>query len=384
MNVRELNSLEELLCLEAVWSDLLSQTPEANFFQSLTWLKVYWQHYGTEQELRVLLVEDGGQALGILPLVRRREQTKVGPISYLTYPLDYWGSFYGPISPKPFDTLAAGVDYLRESSVEGEVLELRWVGDDQGQCEHSRQILEMAGYSPICSSLDSTAVITLPTSWDEYLASRTAKWRNNYRRWQRKLGELGEVSYQRFRPEPGSTELGWDFYDNCLEIAAASWQGASTTGTTLIHEEVATFLRELHAAAAGAGCADINLLLLDEKPIAFAYNYVYQGNVFGLRIGYDSSVPCKGIGNLLYTKTIEDSICRGDWRYDLGPRHLEIKRSLMTDELPVHRLSCYNSLSVRQQLMRLKRVWDNRQAQNSMTAPVDPVSVHPVGEVKVD
>ena len=364
MKIRELNSIDELNSLAAVWRSLLQQTPNASFFQSLDWLEAYWSHFGGDQQLRVLVVESEHQVVGILPLVRKKESTRLGELSFLTYPMDYWGSFYGPIGPRPFEILAEGINYLSEKGTQRDVLELRWVADDQGQCEHTYEILKLAGFSPTASHLDSTAVINLPETWEDYLASRTSKWRNNLRRWQRKLNELGEVTYFRFRPQADSSaDPGWEHYEECLRIAEASWQGNSTTGTTLTHQEVSAFLRDAHRAAARAGCVDINLLLLDGRAIAFAYNYVFQGHIFGLRIGYDAAIPCKGVGNLLYAKTIEESIRRGDWRYDMGPRHIEIKRSLMTDELPVYRLSCYNSLSMRQQIMRLKRCWDNRQTE---------------------
>ena len=105
---------------------------------------------------------------------------------------------------------------------------------------------------------------------------------------------------------------------------------------------------------------DLNLLCLDGRAVAFAYNYVYQGHVFGLRIGYDASLPSKGAGNLLYTMVIQDSFARGDWRYDLGPRHLECKRALLTGVMPIYRLSCGKSWSMRQQLLLWKRQWDAR------------------------
>ena len=32
---------------------------------------------------------------------------------------------------------------------------------------------------------------------------------------------------------------------------------------------------------------DLNLLLIDERPVAFNYAYHFRGYVFGLRTGYD-------------------------------------------------------------------------------------------------
>jgi len=153
------------------------------------------------------------------------------------------------------------------------------------------------------------------------------------------------------------------YYEECLRIAAASWQGESSTGTTLTHDVVAPFLKEMHQVAARCGGLDLNLLYLEGRAIAFAYNYFYAGHVYGLRIGYDQTIKCKGAGNLLYAKMIEDSFQRGDWQHDLGPRHMQCKRAIVTDVMPVFRISCYKAGSVRQQLLRLKRQWDGRGAE---------------------
>jgi CelD/BcsL family acetyltransferase involved in cellulose biosynthesis len=361
MDIRECNSLEELAPVSSAWRAVLDQTPGANFFQSLEWLSVYWRHFGAGQRLRVLLVHDGGLITGILPLVVKRERTKVGPMRFLTYPLDYWGSFYGPLGKDPDHVLSAGLDYLRSQPRDWDVLELRWIGaqpDERGRVEH---LLRTARMRPVVTLLDTTAVIELNGKWDDYLSLRTAKWRNNYRRWNRRIQELGDVTYLRYRPAEGQeNDPRWDLYEQCLELAKASWQGSSQTGTTLTHASVAGFLREAHQAAARCGALDVNLLYVNQRPVAFAYCYHCRGQVFGMRVGYHPELKCIGAGNLLYARIIENSFERGDWRYDMGPGTLEAKRHLWTTTLPIHRLSCFRSTSLRQQLMRLKRRRDAR------------------------
>lgn len=354
MNIREYSSLEELTPIAPRWHELLGQTPRANFFQSLDWLAVYWKHYGAEQRLRVLGISEGANLVGILPLVVRRERTKVGTLRYLTYPLDYWASFYGPIGSNPDAVLVAGLEYFHTAQRDWDVLELRWVGSEPTECERLFRLLVAEGERPVVTTFDSTAVIDLTGTWDGYLASRGSKWRNNYHRWTRRLAELGQVRHVRYRPDPGGAPR-WDLYEHCLTLAKASWQGSSQTGTTLTHDSVANFLRDSHQAAANCGALDLNLLTIDDRPVAFAYNYHFRGNVFSMRIGYLPELANFGVGNLLYTHALEDSFRRGDWNYDMGPAHMEAKRQLCTAMLPLYRMSCYRPISIRQQLMRVRR-----------------------------
>ena len=72
-------------------------------------------------------------------------------------------------------------------------------------------------------------------------------------------------------------------------MAARSWQGHSSSGTTLSHPEVASS-GDAHVAAVEAGAADLCLLRIDGTAVGFAYNYAYQGYVYGLRMGDDPAI----------------------------------------------------------------------------------------------
>jgi hypothetical protein len=110
--------------------------------------------------------------------------------------------------------------------------------------------------------------------------------------------------------------------------------------------------------AAKAGALDLNLLLLDQQPVAYAYNYHYAGHVYGLRVGYDPALAPNGAGNALYGRIIEDSFLRGDRIYDLGPGSLDCKKYFQTSILPIYRYSHFPLLPIRSQLLRLKRYMD--------------------------
>jgi CelD/BcsL family acetyltransferase involved in cellulose biosynthesis len=367
VKVRELNDVAELDAHRAAWRSLLGQTPRGSFFQSLDWLEVYWRHYGKHQKLRVLVMSDENEMpVGILPLVVRWETTRLGRLRYLTYPLDYWGSFYGPIGAKPQAVLEAGLKHIAATKCDWDAIELRWAGSDEFDTAEAPSTLEAHGYNAYRTLIDRTALIRLQdTAWDEYLASRGTKWRNNYRRWERRAGELGEISLLRYRPlgeSQGDGDPRWDLYDACLSLAERSWQGSSQTGTTLSHASVRDFLRDMHGAAARAGGLDLNLLLAGGEPVAFAYNYYQRGYVFGLRIGYDERHSKYALGNVMYARVIQDSFQRRDAIYDMGPNHIEAKQSLLTEVHPIFRYSHFRGRSLRGQLVRLKRLWDSQDA----------------------
>jgi hypothetical protein len=101
IEVHEINDLEELAGYRLAWNSWLASSPRATFFNTYDWLENYWRHFGENQKLRALIVRSAGLPIGILPLCVRRERHGLGSARVLTYPLDGWGSWYGPIGSEP-------------------------------------------------------------------------------------------------------------------------------------------------------------------------------------------------------------------------------------------------------------------------------------------
>jgi hypothetical protein len=287
--VVEVNDIHELANYRLAWEALLAQSPYSNYFQTLDWLMVFWQHFGEGCRLRVLVVQARGKTIGFLPLVERTEASKVGPIRVLNYPLHDWGSFYGPIGPNPTATLLAGLGHISRTPRDWDVLELRWIDEDLADRGRTFRALEAKGFTSYRGQWSESAIIDLTADggWDAYWASRTSKWRTNVRRNERRLTEMGTVKHIRYRPlgsAYGEDDPRWDLYSQCEDIALRSWQGDSTSGTTITHQSIRAFLRDAHESAVRAGGVDVNLLYVTEVPVAFNYGYHYQGQLFGLRM----------------------------------------------------------------------------------------------------
>jgi len=373
-HVVEINSLDELIGYRADWNALFAATPRAAFFQTLDWLETYWTHFGGGQTLRVLIVYDDDRAIGILPLCIRRERYKLGNLRVLTYPFHNWGTYYGPIGPDRAVTLAAGLSHIRRTRRNWDLLDLRWA-DEQLDASCTPSAMCQAGFLADRQPLAEAGVIDLHGAWEEYLAARGSKFRNNLRRWERRLGERGELTHVRYRPAgeaQGDADPNWPLYDACEEIARRSWQGSSADGTTISSDAVRPFVRAAHAAAARLGMLDLNLLLVDGEPLAFAYNYQHGGLLQGLRVGLDPTRPSDGAGNLLYMRVIESSYRLGDRQYELGIGSLEAKRFIITHTETSYRYTHF-PLSVRAQALRAKRVlkrwWNGRPERASRAQP---------------
>ncbi|MEO0530812.1 MAG: GNAT family N-acetyltransferase [Planctomycetota bacterium] len=358
-DVVEVNEIDALRSYHLAWTALHAETPRASFFQTFEWLENYWRHRGEGQRLRVLIVRANGRPLGIVPLVERTERSRLGPVRVLTYPLDNWGSNFGPIGPSRTATLALAMKHLASTPRTWDVFAPRWTLHDtvdRGRTEHA---MRLAGLPATVESQSTTSLIEFGAfaDWDAYLRSRSTKTRHEVRRQRRRLERQHHVEFVRFRPEAlrhGNGDPHWTAYAQCLAIAEKSWQASSADGNTLSNDSVAPLLVDAHQQAARLGMLDMSLLLLDGQPAAYYYGYHCDGEVVGLRTGYDPDAT-GGTGSVLIGHLIEDSFARGDTRLDLGVGTQQYKRRLRTNVEKTSRLTHIARGAWRPQALRAAR-----------------------------
>jgi CelD/BcsL family acetyltransferase involved in cellulose biosynthesis len=368
VEVREVNDLNALEPHAADWNRLLSRTAGASYFHSYNWFAAYWRHFGDRQRMRVLMVLDGARLAGVVPLVVTRERTRIGPLRSLRYPLHGWGSFYGPIGAGARFLLRCALKHVLVTRRDWDLLDFLWVdrdGTDGGATATAAGDTQLSvRATPWLASVQ----IEINGGWEAYWASRKSHFRTNVRRDERRLREQGDVRFVRHRPAgaaQGCDDPSWDLYGECERLAASSWQGSSTTGTTLSHESIRAYLRDAHKAAAAFGGVDMNLLLLAGRPVAFAYNYSFGGYVYGLRAAFDSAAP-PGAGTVLQRMMIEDSCRLGDRLIDLGPGSSESKRHWQTRTAVAWRYTHYARGSPRAQLLRALHLLKHAKQEQSL------------------
>jgi CelD/BcsL family acetyltransferase involved in cellulose biosynthesis len=328
LKVRVVRDVHELPSLRPEWTELHRRTPHANFFQSFDWFALYWEYFGSEQQLHVILVEDAnGEPIGILPLTIAKVPSLIGAVRRLMFPLDNWGTTYGPIGARAADTLCAAFHYLRRDHGNWDILDLRWLpANDAEDVREALQWNRMAFEQRLWAR---TAQVDLRCGWSDYWSSRSSKWRNNQRRCDQRLAQLGQVRIEHLRPSAESpTNQAMTCFDTCEQIAVASWQGSSASGNTLNHERVRDFLRRVHAVAAASESLYISLLWVGDLPAAYTYNYLYRGIISGVRMGYDPKFASAGAGSVLLRETIKNGCDHGDHTFDLGESPSPYKRHL--------------------------------------------------------
>ena len=98
----------------------------------------------------------------------------------------------------------------------------------------------------------------------------------------------------------------------------------------------------------------MHLLELSGQPIAYAYNYLFQGRVFGLRAGYDPEFAQAGPGSVLLARMMQEGMRHGDRVFDLGEGASPYKRHWRNRSVDTVRFRSYRPASAGAQLHRVK------------------------------
>jgi len=354
LQVREINQLADLSTLRDTWRRLLRATPRYSFFQTLEWLEAAWDHV-PGQKLRALIVEQDGTVIGIVPFCVREEPRRVGTVRVLTYPLDDWATFYGPISPEPSAAIRSALKHIYETPRDWDVLDLRYVDQKAPEYMAIGEAFRASGSRLFVRPRMEVRFCTMAEGWESYVETRSRNWRRQMRRDLDVLEKSGPVELLRYRPAAGGTGRDartLEIYDICEEIAAKSWQADAASQSTLSSPRVRDLLLELHCRAAALGMLDTNILTVGGRPVAFNYNYVADGRTYGLRAGFDPTAEMEHCGRILLYKMLEDSFARGDSEYSFGPGRQAYKDRFATEMRYAYTFRSYARSSVRSRLLQ--------------------------------
>lgn len=314
--VSEFNTFEELANLRVTWRELWTKTPNVSFVQSWDWLRSYLRIYGDNQELRTLLVTLRTKPIGIVPLVTRPVETRLGITPVLTWPTNSLVPFYGAVGPNPAATLGTAFTHVRRSHRNWKSLELPQIDEFGHDNRRTDNALRNARFKPLRTGAVSHPVVEMHGRWDDYMASQELSARMELLRAEQVVSHFGPVSFHRWRPEggkTGATDRRWDLFRVFEGIRR------NVKGTIRRDDRELALLKDAHPAAVDAGAVEFCSLTVSGRPAACAYSYRTEGrleNVFvGVREEYgDATLTCL-LGHML-----RDSFMREDDSIVFHPR----------------------------------------------------------------
>ena len=336
LRIEALTDLDSLHRLEPVWNPLLERSDAPAVFLTYDWLTTWWQCFGADADMLVLVVRAGDEPVALAPLMLNRQTRR---ISFAANALSMRANFI--LTSDPQESLRAIFAYL-SSGLNWHDMVFNYIPADSVTAALSPTACRAnnlrPGYLP---SLISPYTALTGRSWDDYVKTFDRKFRKNLLYYERRFyeGESGRAVIYR-----SSSDLD-QALAACREVALASWQHEN--GTSIASSpEVWAFYSRLAQIAAERGWLRIGVLWAGGRPAAFEYNLVYRATTYSLKTGYHADFRHCSPGHVLTGFMIRTAMSDGCAEYDMVGMNEDYKMKWATGERP-HTSLCVAGRSVR-------------------------------------
>lgn len=293
------------------WKALHDADPEASVFVSWDWMRPWWNYYGKGQLLRLLAAYKDEQLVGILPLwVQRKTSGALAPrlLRFVGTGGDTAPDYLGPVYDRAHakEIAARFAEHILTHIAEWDVLLLSDLREDEPLGDALRRACAARGLPTSSQVSAEIAFITLPKTWDDYLAGVSRDRRYTIRNTRRKA----EANYGvRFFTETDPQRLD-GLFDRLVELHTSRWHARGEAHAFSTPEYVG-FHRDAVQSCAQRGWVRFYGLEVSGRPIAMFYCYQFRNRIFYFQAGFDPAFEKMRPGLVLIGHSVEHAIGSG-------------------------------------------------------------------------
>jgi CelD/BcsL family acetyltransferase involved in cellulose biosynthesis len=317
VHVRQVQDAEELEALGPAWREVLARSEIRSPFMTHAFVRHWWACFGSNQSLRVLVVEDSHGPCAIAPLTWAPRI--LGPFRYRSLELIGTGALWSAgtgladrsdilLARRHQESLAAIVCAIRRMR-DWDVFNLRGIPKD---CTTARMLEERA--QPFGGKLMRevrwrSPYLALPSHFDLYLSARSKNFRKTLRRKRLRIEAQGTVVFD--LNAAAADPIG--ALGRAAYVCRRSWKGAYGTGL-LLQPGIRRFLERLVTdPQAGTYLAEMRV---GRTPVAYELGFCMDNKIWSYDGAYDPAWANSSPGLLLTAEIIGNACSRGISEYD--------------------------------------------------------------------
>jgi CelD/BcsL family acetyltransferase involved in cellulose biosynthesis len=296
--INSLRSYAECQSLREDWNGIVGQQcsgiDQLDPTSGFDWAMALWQSHLKGAEQDILILREGEQVVGILPLYRFPKRVRGIPCRGLAPFTELYGGRSGFVLREPCsDHLEALLSHAQGFLKPWDTLLLTVVTGSA----YEKLFVEVAarkGWNHLVVSNEASPYIPFLDSWEHHFASLPKKLRSTMRNGEKRLREKGELTYQECRSQQEVSE-----FNNAVEaIERESWKAEAGTSIAAnpVHE---AFHRDLALRASASGNFSGHVLSLNGEPIAYIMGLLQGGVFLDLKESYRSSFREMSPGHVL-------------------------------------------------------------------------------------
>ena len=313
MQLAIIQTADEFLKLRSEWNALLESSRSDFVFLTHEWLSAWWKHMADGRRLSIVTAREGGELIGILPVVERAAQlARMMPCT-----LEFLGS--GVIGSDYLDVIAARgrecevvvefADYLHSH---GRMLQLSQLRSESCLSSVLADQLRQHAWTVVEAKLNVCPYIELRGhTWDTYVATLGPNVRKNINRYLRNLPKTFDMRVDCVQTaSDAQTAL-----QIAVDLHRKRW-GTRGVSEAFHSESVRAFHREFVQLAAERGWLRLLILWLNARPVAALYGLRYGPTFYFYQSGFDPDYSKYSVGVATMGLAIRRAIEEGAAEYD--------------------------------------------------------------------
>lgn len=295
--------------LAAEWDDLLERSVHPPFFMRYLYQSIWWQYLGNDDLILISVRTDDGQLVGLAPLFAETNETGLRQLS-LVGCVDV-SDYLDVLVDKDHvaEVHQTLLDHLARDSFAWDKLHLCSLPYNSVTQARLAEAAHQRGWRAEVRQQDVCPVITLPDSWDDYLAGIKKKQRHEIRRKIRRLENQTETRWYSVDSAEGLAEAVEDFiflHQKSAEDKEDFWS-----------HDLILFFKALATELAKVGWLKLYFIEVNGIKAAAMLCFDYNNEFLLYNSGYDpDQFAYLSPGNVLTSYTIQDAIRLGRQRYD--------------------------------------------------------------------
>ena len=313
--IEVITNYEKFRSLKSSWNQLLENSSEhENVFLRHEWFQSWWQAFGSEKTMFILVHYSNNHVVGIAPLMLFRDKYKIIPYNRLGFIEDANAPSMNFIisNDREKEVVSSIIRYLlTEARQYWHVAILNKITDNSSTLELCKRFLSNYNAKYLVRTSQNSPYIETNGDYEKFLSTTSTKFRKQLRNKFNKLQKTGEVAFEVHR-EVGN---GGSYLQEAINVSSKSWKHGEGTSMAATQER-RKFFENLSKEAGKNGSLRIWLMRLNGNPIAMEYHLEYKGRTHAMRGDFDESFSHLSPGSALEAYIIKHCFVAGLSEYD--------------------------------------------------------------------
>lgn len=332
LSIECVSKFEDFVSLEHDWNTLLENSEIESVFLSHGWFKCFWDTWGKDKCLRVLIARAGNRLFGLAPLMLYKGRHLRLPVKILSFIENDESPHCGFIIYKDAAhyVMPAFLNHVYARQNSWDILILRKMPSGTSQinavkayCDQNRR--RWLDKTSLCSPFLKT-----DSDWESFYSNKSQRFKKRIRYMHNKLSKQGHFLVGESHAPAEVKELMGQIYD----VGARSWKAkvGKAIGSS---EQSRMFFSQLPYDLTPLGVVYLWLLRLNHRLIAFEYHIRQNTIVYALRSSFDEAYRTCGPGSVLDFEVVRSLFNSDVQHYDMcgGPYAHKLR---WTSEIKAH------------------------------------------------